>query len=80
MNQADKDKDLVAMLTKASVAVFLAADKEPAEDLSRLLVIAAEEIERLRHQIKDAEIGLMTWDDGKNSQYWIRHHPNGKEE
>lgn len=31
------------------------------------------QIASLRQQLQDCEIGLSTWDDGKNSEYWLRY-------
>lgn len=35
--------------------------------------LARLEIERLRAAQDDAEIALLTWDEGRNSEYWLRH-------
>lgn len=29
----------------------------------------------LEERIRDAELALTTWDDGHNSEYWLRHAP-----
>lgn len=50
----ERDPDL-AGLRKAALAVYLAAEAGPAEDISRRLQWAANEIERLRSHIKRAE-------------------------
>lgn len=33
----------------------------------------SEEMRLLRQRIEDAEIALNTWDNGRNSEYWLRH-------
>lgn len=50
----------------------LAADSCDPE-FNRAILDAANEIERLWQQIEDAEIGLLTWDNGRNSEYWLRY-------
>lgn len=34
---------------------------------------AADEIERLRERIQDAELSLGIWDHSRSSEYWLRH-------
>ena len=35
-----------------------------------------QEAANLRQQIEDAEIALKNWDDARDSEYWLRHHPD----
>ncbi len=36
------------------------------------LQIQDDEITRLRAQLADAELALRIWDQGENSEYWLR--------
>lgn len=40
-----------------------------------------DEVKKLKERVQDAEIALATWDNGRNSEYWLRHPtpiPNGE--
>jgi len=53
-----------------------AAEKDERLSDGALYGKLAAEIEYWMDRTLDAEIGLMTYDDGLNSEYWVRHHPD----
>ena len=62
-------------LQAASAAVYLATEPSVASDIARLMLGAANEIERLRARLADAETSLNIYDEGHVSEYWVSY-PN----
>ena len=60
-----------ADLRKAAKAVYAATEKDVADDLSRLLVTAADEIETLRSRTERAQAALKGPRPGENVLRWV---------